>query len=210
MIPLYKFVDLCLAQKGDKYIFGAEAARTDPNPEAFDCSELIEWAMESLGFGDFPDGSMNQRAFCEKRERLTVTEATKLRGALLFRDVSVNGVGHVAVSLGNGRTIEARGSDFGVGVFSAIEGRVWTSGALIPGLDYNAQRRPPEKVERWVCFGRYGGRFGHSQSLTGLGKHIKEAEAETGAAVVIHRKEPKNLHKAAAYPRWKAKKKRPN
>ena len=93
VIPLYKFVDLCLAQKGDKYIFGAEAARTDPNPEAFDCSELIEWAMESLGFGDFPDGSMNQRAFCEKRERLTVTEATKLRGALLFRDVSVNGVG---------------------------------------------------------------------------------------------------------------------
>lgn len=211
-IPLYKLADLLLAQKGDKYVFGSEANRTDPNPEAFDCSELIEWGMESLGFGDFPDGSMNQRAFCEREgKKLTVSTAIHLRGALLFRDISVNGVGHVALSLGNGKTIEARGSDYGVGVFSATEGRVWTSGATIPGLDYTAVHSPPEKVDRWVCFGRYGGRYGHSSTLAGLHKHIKEAESRTDAAVVIYRKEPKNLAKVSKdYPRWKAEKVRPS
>ena len=41
--------------------------------------------------------------------------------------------GHIAISLGNGKTMEARGKDYGVGVFSA-QNRGWTAGGLIPEL----------------------------------------------------------------------------
>jgi hypothetical protein len=41
----------------------------------------------------------------------------------------------VAISLGDGRTIEARGSAYGVGIFSA-NGRGWTAGGLVPGMKY--------------------------------------------------------------------------
>ncbi|WP_163870143.1 hypothetical protein [Myxococcus eversor] len=58
-----------------------------------------------------------------------MAEALRTRGALLYRP------GHVAISLGDRRTIEARGSAYGVNIFSA-NGRGWTSGALIPGLKY--------------------------------------------------------------------------
>jgi hypothetical protein len=201
-VPVYKFVDLCLAQRGDKYVFGAEASPTDPNPEAFDCSELVEWALERLGV-PFADGSMNQRA---ATTRISVANAIAKRGALLFRDVSVNGIGHVAVSLGNDYTIEARGTDYGVGKFSATVGRTWTEGGLIPGLDYSKLTRPPETINRWVVFGKHGARFAGNRDLKRLVDDIREAEKKTGAAVVIQRKEPKKLEIAKSYPRWRAEK----
>jgi cell wall-associated NlpC family hydrolase len=73
---------------------------------------------------------MNQVPFFrQKGTDVSVDKALHTRGALLFRP------GHVAISLGDGRTIEARGSAYGVNIFSA-QGRGWTSGALIPGLKY--------------------------------------------------------------------------
>ncbi|MCP3104051.1 peptidoglycan-binding protein [Myxococcus sp. K15C18031901] len=123
------FVQKALAQAGDKYIFGAETRLDDPNPKAFDCSELVEWAAAQAGV-HMPDGTMNQVPYCkQKGTTLSVAEALKTRGALLFKP------GHVAISLGDGRTIEAKGSAYGVGIFSA-KGRGWTSGALVPGLKY--------------------------------------------------------------------------
>ncbi|MCE9673331.1 C40 family peptidase [Myxococcus stipitatus] len=123
------FVQKALAQAGDKYIFGAETKLNDPNPKAFDCSELVEWAAAQAGV-HMPDGTMNQVPYCkQKGTTLSVEQALKTRGALLFKP------GHVAISLGDGRTIEAKGSAYGVGIFSA-KGRGWTSGALVPGLKY--------------------------------------------------------------------------
>jgi NlpC/P60 family protein len=201
-VSVGRFVDLCMAQVGDKYIFAAEASRTDPNPEAFDCSELVEWALERLGVKDFPDGSMNQRAHCSA---VAIDLALRRRGALLFRDPSVTGVGHVAVSLGDGkRTVEARGSAYGVGVFDADpHARLWTSAGLIPEVDYRAVDKP-ERVNRWVVFGRYGGRWGDSSTLTGCHGPIRKAEAQHGVAVLVHRLEPKELKGANNYPIWLA------
>ncbi|MCP3164679.1 C40 family peptidase [Myxococcus sp. QH3KD-4-1] len=118
-----------LAQKGDRYVFGAETNLNDPNPSKFDCSELVQWAAHQAGVS-VPDGTMNQVPyFKQKGTTISVAEALRTRGALLYRP------GHVAISLGDGRTIEARGSAYGVNIFSA-NGRGWTSGALIPGLKY--------------------------------------------------------------------------
>ncbi|NMO21370.1 hypothetical protein HPC49_29990 [Pyxidicoccus fallax] len=123
------FVQRALAQKGDRYIFGTEVNLNDKNPKAFDCSELVQWAAHQVGV-KIPDGTMNQLPHCkQKGTTISVSEALRTRGALLFRP------GHVAISLGDGRTIEARGKNYGVGIFNA-NGRGWTTGALVPGLKY--------------------------------------------------------------------------
>lgn len=123
------FVQRALSQAGDRYIFGAEVNLNDSNPSAFDCSELVQWAAHQAGVS-IPDGTMNQLPHVQRAgTTISVAEALRTRGALLFRP------GHVAISLGDGRTIEAKGSAYGVGIFNA-NGRGWTAGALVPGLRY--------------------------------------------------------------------------
>lgn len=123
------FVSHALAQNGDRYVFGAETRMSDPNPRVFDCSELVEWAAHQVGV-DVPDGSQNQRRHSRNAGlRISVEQALRTRGALLFTD------GHVAISLGDGRTIEARSSRHGVGIFNG-RGRGWEEAGLIPGMRY--------------------------------------------------------------------------
>lgn len=204
-VSVRDFVNLALSQAGDKYIFAAEASRTDPDPEAFDCSELVEWVLERLGVPDFPDGSMNQRAHCNA---IPIDRAIRTRGALLFRDPSVTGTGHVAISLGNNHTIEARGSAYGVGSFDASpSARLWTSGGFIPEVNYRIEPMKPAFVDRWVVFGRFGGRWGAGISLRAIHRYIEAAEAKHGVALVVKRKEPTDLRDPKkTYPVWLAEK----
>lgn len=200
-----QFTALCMAQRGDKYIFGSETTPTDPNPEAFDCSELVEWASRHLHV-EMVDGSMNQRAYCQgHKTMIPLAKARATRGALLFRDIAVTGVGHVAVSLGNGFTIEARGSAYGVGKFP-FDNRGWTEAALHPGFSYRPRAAKPRMADYWVIFGRYGGRWGRATSPQdhAFVKALKEAEAKHGLAVVLHRSEPVDLDdlNEASYPKY--------
>ena len=134
------FVQEALGQTGDRYVFGASTSPSDPNPTTFDCSELVKWAAARQGV-ELPDGSWNQYLNAKQAGlELSVEQALQTRGALLFRFESDPAAGgrprgaHVAISLGDGRTIEARGRRWGVGTWSA-EGR-FTHAALAPGLSY--------------------------------------------------------------------------
>lgn len=118
------FVGYALAQAGDTYIYGAEASVSDPNPNAFDCSELVQWAAGRAGV-PFTDGSSAQIAACRS---ISVEQAIRTKGALLWHE------GHIAISLGNGRTIEAANSRVGVVSYNAA-GR-FVRGGLIPGMRY--------------------------------------------------------------------------
>lgn len=130
---VYDFVATALAQAGDTYQYGAEASLSDPDPDAFDCSELVQWACARVGV-TFPDGSGNQYAACQRAGLLiSISKAVSTRGALLFE--GPGGSTHVAISLGDGRTIEARGRAYGVNVFSAAN-RPWSGAGLIPGMSY--------------------------------------------------------------------------
>lgn len=128
------FVAKALEMEGKPYIFGAEVDLKDPNPKAFDCSELVQWAAAQVGVS-VPDGARRQYQFCHKHHSVLDDPAVamRVRGALLFR-LSETG-DHVAISLGDGRTVEARGHAYPVGIFSA-EGRGWTAGALVPEMRY--------------------------------------------------------------------------
>jgi peptidoglycan hydrolase-like protein with peptidoglycan-binding domain len=121
-----EFLWHALGQEGKAYIFGAEVRASDNDPQAFDCSELVEWAARRAGV-TVPDGSINQ---INAARPMSVEQALRTPGALLFRSGDPN---HIAISLGDGRTIEARGRQHGVGIFSA-EGRGWTRAGTIPGL----------------------------------------------------------------------------
>lgn len=121
---------------GAAYVLGAEHD-TDPGfvpAGALDCSELVQAALGDLGVAA-PDGHWVQFGWCRRDGAIVpITHAIDTPGALLFvYDGSTQG--HVAISRGDGTTIEARGAAWGTGVFPT-QGRVWTHGALIPGIDY--------------------------------------------------------------------------
>lgn len=133
------FVQQALAEAGKPYVFGAQANVADANPKAFDCAELVQWAAGRNGVS-LPDGSWKQYLALKQQGALVpVDQAMKTPGALLFSFSSepVPGGGrpshaHVAISLGDGRTIEARGKSYGVGTFNAANRFQWA--AIVPGL----------------------------------------------------------------------------
>jgi hypothetical protein len=134
------FILWLLKQCGKDYRYGAEVALTSGdlgNPNAFasvtawDCSELTQaglWAAGVNTVGDCIterfDGAGNQYTCVMP---ISIETAKKLPGALVFihdRNAypgKTLGIGHVAVSLGNGYVIEARGEKYGV-VISPLRG----------------------------------------------------------------------------------------
>ena len=133
------FLDVAQAQVGDRYVFGAETNLDDPNPQAFDCSELTQWAAHQAGV-DIPDGAAGQYRYLQKMGLLVpVEQARNTPGALLFHFASdpVGGKGepsvaHVAISTGDGKTIEAANSR--VGVINGEVGNRFNFAAIIPGI----------------------------------------------------------------------------
>jgi hypothetical protein len=154
MVDVETVVALALAQKGDQYVANAQNDPGNPDPSQWDCSELVRWACARAGVQPtMPDGSWIQQRWCaEHGQLLSVDQAIATRGALLFnhRDAAGNPVdpgatcppkAHVAISLGDGTTIEAMGTAYGVKVGQA-GGNRFTAGGLIPGCSYGPQQQP--------------------------------------------------------------------
>lgn len=98
------------SQIGKRYIFGHEVRLNDPNPKAFDCSELVQWAFYKEYGKDFGDGSWNQFANSH-----SVAHHKPLVGDLAFlRSRVYRRINHVAIYVGGGMVVEARGRFFGV------------------------------------------------------------------------------------------------
>jgi hypothetical protein len=136
---LDRFLEVARAQAGDTYVFGAETKLDDSDPDTFDCSELTQWAAHQAGV-KIPDGATAQYLHLKERGMLIpVEEARNTPGALLFSfdreprpgDGRTPGA-HVAISLGDGKTIEARGRAYGVGEFEV--GKRFEFAAVIPGI----------------------------------------------------------------------------
>ena len=135
-----QFVETALAQAGKPYQWGATAATADANPASFDCSELTKWAAARSGV-TIPDGAAHQYVWLKEHgATMSVQQALQTPGALLFSFAGEPQPGlsgepahaHVAISLGNGKTIEAKGHAYGVGVFDA--GDRFNYAGMIPGM----------------------------------------------------------------------------
>jgi cell wall-associated NlpC family hydrolase len=139
-----QFLQTALAEKGKPYVYGATARTDDPDPKAFDCSELVKWAAERVG-AKIPDGATAQYLYTRDHgTTMSVEQALKTPGALLFhfghepRDLGdIPADGHVAISLGDGvHTIEARGRKYGTNIFEASGNRAgfFNRAGMIPGM----------------------------------------------------------------------------
>jgi cell wall-associated NlpC family hydrolase len=143
-----RFLDAALAQQGDRYVFNAHTNPDDPNPEAFDCSELVEWAAAQTGV-QVSEASYTQYLDMKAAGTLiSVEDAINTPGALLFKFPSEPQPGqprqngsHVAISLGDGRTMEAMSTNLGVRISEAKDRFQYA--ALIPGMNYAA---PPPTI----------------------------------------------------------------
>ena len=132
------FLDAALAQRGDPYVFGVEVDLEDADPRAFDDSELVQWTAHQAGI-TVPDGSFHQYLELKSQGRLvSVTEGLATPGALLFSfssEPTAGGgrpaQGHVAISLGDGRTIEARSTH---GVSELPAGDRFQYAGVLPAL----------------------------------------------------------------------------
>lgn len=92
------------------YVFGAEINLAhDSSPDRTDCSESVQYGVYRMIHDSWVDGSHNQWAACR---HISVDQAIRTKGALLFQTGtgSPNGIHHVAISMGNGWTVEARSS----------------------------------------------------------------------------------------------------
>lgn len=132
-----RFVEEAMSQLGDPYVFGAEAEGQGPDPRVFDCSELTQWAAGQVG-AELPEGSQFQYLELKREGRtIPVEQALHTRGALLFSFPYEPTGGsrppgsHVAISLGNGRVVEALPQG---GVQENSAGDRFTNAALVPGI----------------------------------------------------------------------------
>jgi cell wall-associated NlpC family hydrolase len=127
------------AQVGDRYVFGAEVKLNDPNPSVWDCSEFTQWAAYQAG-AKIPDGATAQYLdLKEKGLLIPVSEAKNTPGALLFSFDRAPRAGdgrtpgaHVAISLGDGRVVEA--ANHIAGVREASAGSRFEYAAVLPGI----------------------------------------------------------------------------
>ena len=150
---MQRFLDAALAQQGDRYVFNAHTNPDDPDPEAFDCSELVEWAAAQTNV-KVSEASYTQYLDMKAAGTLiSVEDAINTPGALLFKFPSEPQPGqprqngsHVAISLGDGRTMEAMGTSYGVRIAEA--GDRFGYAALDPRHELRRRRRRPSTTIR--------------------------------------------------------------
>lgn len=137
-----------LQAAGIRYRLGAKWNGRAPWPPRYlDCSGLVTAVGQRLDLGiGRVHGSVNQHAYCARYgQRVTEEHAASTPGVLAFR-VGVTPINHVAVTLGENKTMEARSSHTTpqVGVFGAMTSRRWTAYYAIPGVTYREEPvKPP-------------------------------------------------------------------
>lgn len=137
---LEKFMQILESQNGKPYVWGADG------PASFDCSGLIVYGLQQVGVLK-PGEDRHSSALIAMCEPIPVRRAINTRGAVLYRP------GHIAISRGDGTTIEARNPDLGVGFFNALD-RGWTQAGTFSQLKEEAPQADEPKEENVSADGR--------------------------------------------------------
>lgn len=147
-----ELVNFLMPLIGSKYVLGAtvpkaQAGFTGP----FDCAEFVAYGVyQTYGivYGCEPDdpAKINHAdAFTGYFGRdaqkfgkiITVAEAAQIPGAIILRLAAGPSYGHIVVSQGNGKTVEANCTKYGC-IQSVVSGRRFDYGILLPGVEYKA------------------------------------------------------------------------
>jgi cell wall-associated NlpC family hydrolase len=115
-----EFVKILKGVFGTPYLWGGKT------PVGFDCSGLVTWAFKQIGVTFTGDGGATSIYNSPNVRHLKTGEALQ-PGDLLFYHSSSDAPGsmhHVAIYIGNGKTIQAQQSGTKVGVFAVQPGYV--------------------------------------------------------------------------------------
>lgn len=151
-------VALAMTRVGEKYELGAPVHLANPNWSGpWDCAEFVAWACYhsyKIVMAVRPPNIQTGKSYsgwwhedCEKVGTvIPVAQAIATEGAILIRKPGYLGkkVGHVAISRGDGTTIEAHSAKVGVAVRPDAAARSWSSAALIPGVKYGKAVKGPK------------------------------------------------------------------
>ena len=124
----------------------------------WDCAEFASWCVfQATGvlFGVRPRlDPVRADAFTgywaeqarEESAVVPIEDAARTAGACLLRVPRSNRAGHIAISDGNGGTVEAHSTNTGV-IQNRVSGRRWDWGVLVPGVRYLMTDEPVEVVQ---------------------------------------------------------------
>lgn len=118
-----RMLSYALAQKGKPYVWGASG------PKSFDCSGLVQEATRAGGKVLTKPVTSQWAALKAAGKTISVDQAMRTRGALLIH-IGADGSNHIAFSLGDGTTMEARGTAYGTNVFKAANQSWYTGGGI--------------------------------------------------------------------------------
>ena len=142
--------DLAQSRDGERYV-NICIPKNDPNWHGpWDCAEFMSWLVYQVsgrlyGCIDNQGDPATVEAYTGawKRDsqvigrRVPWRQAAAIRGGILLRYPPAAGkMGHIAICDGRGRTMEAMGVAYGVR-HGEVDGRVWHTGVLVPGIDYD-------------------------------------------------------------------------
>jgi NlpC/P60 family len=165
--------------KGFPYVFGAAGPRT------FDCSGLVQFALQTLGEKNVPRTSEAQWAWVTK-----VSKANLQPGDLVFAQFPGDpqaSPGHVGVYIGNGQVFSARSPSAGIGVDSLAS---W--GSAIVGYG-----RPPNETTTAAAGtggGSGGGILSFPSQITGF-----FSDANTFVTALMWITKPSNWVRVVAF-----------
>lgn len=145
-----KLIQVAEKHIDETYVLGARVPMANPKWSGpWDCAEFVSWCVFQVTgelFGcrplkpvspDSADAYTGYWAQDSKvhNARISIEVAAGTAGAILLREPPGGGVpGHIVISLGDGRTIEAMNSKNGV-CYGKVVNRRWDYGILVPGID---------------------------------------------------------------------------
>lgn len=152
-----ELIKVLKARTGDRYVLGAVVPKDHQNwIGPWDCAEFVAWGIAQISGeivgcrdGTAPNGRTYKNSYTgwfgqdlpAVGTEITEDEAAELPGAILLRLKVGESIGHIAVSIGGDRTIEAAGSRLGV-TSLRVKGRTWNSFWKLNFLRYDRNINP--------------------------------------------------------------------
>lgn len=148
MISAARLIEIAALHVGEPYVYGIHVPKNDPTwKQGWDCAEFGSYCVyQAAGtlFGCLDNAAPPDRADAFTgawwrdavgRFTIPVLEAIHTPGAFLLRAPAEGKGGHLALSCGDGSTIEAHSTAKGV-VYDFASGRRWSCGVRVPGFAY--------------------------------------------------------------------------
>lgn len=166
---MQNIVELAMRHIGEPYILGSLVPKNDADYHGpFDCAEFTSWNLYQVsgklyGCANNAGNPATADAYTGFYKRdadmigkiVPVEVAAKTPGAFILRYSGSGITGHIVISQGNGKTVEAHSRKDGV-ISSVISGRRWDIGILVPWINYEFSTSmvdvapPMGKIYRWT------------------------------------------------------------